>query len=29
MLTRVAELEYTGIMEKLKALDTRFHLRHE
>jgi hypothetical protein len=29
MLARVAELEYTGIMEKLKALDTCFHLRHD
>lgn len=25
----MAELEYTGIMEKLKALDTRFKLRHD
>jgi fructose 1,6-bisphosphate aldolase/phosphatase len=25
----MAELEYTGIVEKLKALDTRFHLRAE
>ena len=25
----MAELEYTGIMEKLKALNTRFKLRHD
>jgi fructose 1,6-bisphosphate aldolase/phosphatase len=25
----MAELEYTGITEKLKALDTRFQLRRE
>ncbi len=25
----MSELEYTGIMEKLKVLDTRFRLRHD
>ena len=25
----MTELEYTGIMEKLKALDTRFQLRRD
>ncbi len=29
MLARGAEFEYTGIREKLKALDTRFHLRRD